>query len=241
MPVNDLLAPPPTVRPVLDEASPLAPLVRRVDAPTGSSSSPSTTVRSEIRPTLQHFEQLGVPLHVVPDPARWPADPGDWKGTVARGGLIESHAIAHPNLRVTGLARAARRESLHPGRRRSPACSVAGPRCSALPTATGPTTFRRSHTSAATAPSLLWTGSTNNGKLTMQHGFLEPGDIILMHYRTTLNADLDDVAQRRLGPRGSGSVDSRTTSADPDGGFGSAGTPKGTAPRSGPFPSGVAR
>lgn len=41
-----------------------------------------------------------------------------------------------------------------------------------------------------------WTGSTNIGQLTMQEGELKPGDIILMHYRDTLIADLDDVAAR---------------------------------------------
>ncbi len=122
------------------------------------------------------------------------ADPDYWKGSVARGGLIESHTITHPNLRTTGLG-AARREI-----------------CTPADTFTGlfgrrPTLFRPpygnwtdnvraiAHQCGYRAV-VLWTGSTNNGKLTMQHGLLEPGDIILMHYRTTLNADLDDVVAR---------------------------------------------
>jgi peptidoglycan/xylan/chitin deacetylase (PgdA/CDA1 family) len=43
-----------------------------------------------------------------------------------------------------------------------------------------------------------WKGSTNNGRLTMQDGPLHPGDIILLHWRKTLAADLADVINRCL-------------------------------------------
>ncbi len=39
---------------------------------------------------------------------------------------------------------------------------------------------------------VLWTGSTNDGRLDLQHpGPLQPGDIILMHFRTDLRRNLE--------------------------------------------------
>jgi len=192
-PPNDLLAPAPTVLPALDQAG-MAPSVRRVD--TTDRVIFITIDDGQIRDPsyLEHFERLGVPFSSFLTQPMAKADPEFWKATLARGGSIQTHTISHPNLRAVGPA-AARREICDPA---DTFTELFGTR---------PTLFRPPYGNSNDAVRsiaqqcgyravVLWTGSTNNGKLTMQDVHLQPGDIILMHYRDTLNADLDDVVAR---------------------------------------------
>jgi peptidoglycan/xylan/chitin deacetylase (PgdA/CDA1 family) len=43
---------------------------------------------------------------------------------------------------------------------------------------------------------VMWAGSTNNGKLTMQTGALQNGDVILLHWRLDLLDNLHDLVTR---------------------------------------------
>jgi peptidoglycan/xylan/chitin deacetylase (PgdA/CDA1 family) len=193
-PPNDLIAPPPTVVPALDRSNGLAPFVRRVD--TTDRVIFITIDDGQVRePTyLDHFEELGVPFTSFLTLPMAQADPEFWKGTLERGGLIETHTIKHPNLRTVGEA-TVRREVCEPadafaemfGRR---------PTLFRPPYGNSNDTVRRIANECGYAAVVHWTGSTNNGKLTMQDVVLQPGDIILMHYRDTLHADLGDVVAR---------------------------------------------
>jgi peptidoglycan/xylan/chitin deacetylase (PgdA/CDA1 family) len=193
-PPNDLLAPPPTVLPELDSSGGLAPQVRRVD--TTDRVIFITIDDGQVRDPsyLDHFAELGVPFTSFVTQPMAEADPAFWNGTVERGGSLQTHTIRHPDLHTTNES-TARREICGPAEEFT---TLFGER----PTLFRPPYGNSNETVRAIAGKcgyhavVLWTGSTNNGKLTMQNVQLQPGDIILMHYRDTLNADLDDVVAR---------------------------------------------
>lgn len=193
-PPNDLLAPPPTVVTPLPVVDGMAPLVRRVE--TTDRVIFITIDDGQIRdPTyLEHFERMGVPFTSFLTRPMAEADPAFWQGTLARGGSIQTHTINHPNLRTTGEA-AARREICEPAETFT---NLFGTRPTLFrpPYGNSNDMVRRIAAECGYRAVVLWTGSTNDGKLTMQDVVLQPGDIILMHYRVTLNADLDDVVAR---------------------------------------------
>lgn len=193
-PPNDLLAPPPTVVPNLPVTDGLAPKLHRV--PTTDRVIFITIDDGQIRyPSyLDHFARLGVPFTSFLLQTTAQADPGYWKATTERGGTIQTHTITHPNLRVTAEAKA-RTEICEPA---DVFTQMFGKRPTLFrpPYGNSNDMVRRIAPQCGYRAVVLWAGSTNDGKLTMQDGLLQPGDIILMHYRTTLNADLDDVAAR---------------------------------------------
>jgi peptidoglycan/xylan/chitin deacetylase (PgdA/CDA1 family) len=123
------------------------------------------------------------------------AEPAFWRRAVAAGGTIQSHTVSHPDLTTLGLA----------GLRRE-VCGTIEP-YTALSGGKRPALFRppfgkvnssvqRVAAECGYQGVILWKGSTNNGRLTMQEGALQPGDIILLHFRDTLRDDIDDVVAR---------------------------------------------
>lgn len=191
---NDLVAPPPTVLPDLGPEGALAPQVRRVD--TTDRVIFLTIDDGQVRDPsyLEHFAQLGVPFTSFLTRPMATADPAYWQGTVDRGGSLQTHTIRHPNLHEAGES-AARREICEPA---DNFAWLFGQRPTLFrpPYGNSNDTVRRIAAGCGYHAVVLWTGSTNEGKLTMQDVHLQPGDIILMHYRDTLNADLDDVVAR---------------------------------------------
>ena len=192
--VNDLLAPPPTVRPDLDTDDGMAPLVRRVD--TTDRVIFITIDDGQIRDpaVLDQMTQMGLPFTSFLTQPYATAAPDFWKGTQAAWGIVETHTITHPDLREVSEA-AQRKEICRPadtfeelfGRR---------PTLFRPPYGNSSDSVRRIAKECGYDAVVLWTGSTNNGRLTMQQIDLQPGDIILMHYRDTLGADLADVLAR---------------------------------------------
>jgi len=193
-PPNDLLAPPPTVVTPIAVTNGLAPQVSRVD--TTDRVIFITIDDGQIRDPsyLDHFAQMGVPFTSFLTEPMAKADPEFWKGTEARGGRIQAHTITHPNLRVTAEAKA-RTEICQPA---DTFTGLFGTRPTLFrpPYGNSNDMVRRIAAECGYKAVVLWKGSTNDGKLTMQDVTLHPGDIILMHYRKTLNADLDDVVAR---------------------------------------------
>lgn len=191
---NDLLAPFPTVLPTLDNAGDTVPLVSRVD--TTDRVVFVTIDDGQVRdPTyLDHFRMLGVPFTSFLTQPMATADPAFWAATEAAGGTIQTHTITHPNLRGASES-TARKEICGPadtftrlfGRR---------PTLFRPPYGNSSDTVRRVAAECGYRAVVYWTGSTNNGVLTMQDVVLKPGDIILMHYRDTLHDDLNDVVNR---------------------------------------------
>jgi peptidoglycan/xylan/chitin deacetylase (PgdA/CDA1 family) len=192
--VNDLLAPPPTVVPELTSENGLAPQIRRVD--TTDRVIFITIDDGQVRDpaVLDYMVGLGLPFTSFLTEPMAEADPEFWKGTQSAWGIIETHTINHPDLRKAGES-TQEREICAPadtfeelfGRR---------PTLFRPPYGNSSDSVRRIAADCGYDAVVLWTGSTNNGKLTMQDVELEPGDIILMHYRDTLRADLDDVLAR---------------------------------------------
>lgn len=191
---NDLLAPPPTVRPQLESDGDLAPLVRRVD--TTDRVIFITIDDGQVRDpaVLDYMLTLGLPFTSFLTVPYAEADPSFWAGTQAAWGMIETHTINHPNLREASAA-TQRREICEPadtfaelfGRR---------PTLFRPPYGNSNDSVRRIAKDCGYDAVVLWTGSTNNETLTMQDGPLEPGDIVLVHYRDTLHADLDAIMAR---------------------------------------------
>lgn len=193
-PPNDLLAPPPTVVPPSVTADGMAPLVRRVDTTDRVVfiTIDDGNIRNPSYP--DHLARLGVPFTSFLTQPMAKADPAYWKSMVERGGTIQTHTISHPNLRTVGAERM-RREICEPVMTFT-ALFGARPTLFRPPYGNSSDAVRRVAAECGYAAVVLWTGSTNVGKLTMQDVVLKPGDIILMHYRDTLDADLDDLVAR---------------------------------------------
>jgi peptidoglycan/xylan/chitin deacetylase (PgdA/CDA1 family) len=191
---NPLLAPPPTVLPELDADSGLAPHVRRVD--TTDRVVFITIDDGQVRDpaVLRYLRELQVPFTSFLTEPLAEADPDFWRGTQAAWGMVETHTITHPNLRAAGEA-TMRREICEPadtfeelfGRR---------PTLFRAPYGNSNESVQRIAADCGYDAVVHWGGSTNNGVLSMQQEQLQPGDIILMHYRDTLREDLADVVRR---------------------------------------------
>lgn len=193
-PPNDLLAPPPTVVPSFDTSDGRAPVVHRVET-----TDPVIFITIDDGQTrdptyLEHFLRLGVPFTSFLTQPLALAEPQYWTGTIATGGTVQTHSINHPNLRVSGEEKV-RREVCEPADTFAFAFG-ARPTLFRPPYGNYDDRVRRVALECGYRAVVHWTGSTNNGVLTMQDGPLEAGDIILMHYRDTLHADLDDVVAR---------------------------------------------
>jgi peptidoglycan/xylan/chitin deacetylase (PgdA/CDA1 family) len=115
-----------------------------------------------------------------------------WKQTQLIGGIVEAHTINHPDLTKVSA-----------GQLQSEVCGTLDD----FQTRFGrrPTLFRPPYGSyndnvRAVAAScgfkaiVMWKGSTNDGRFDLQDGTqLTPGDIVLLHWRTDLYADLQKV------------------------------------------------
>jgi peptidoglycan/xylan/chitin deacetylase (PgdA/CDA1 family) len=121
-------------------------------------------------------------------------DPAFWRRAVLAGGEIQSHTLTHPDL--TQVSAATLRNEM---------CGTLGPYEAMF--GRRPTLFRppfgksndavrRQAAECGYKGVILWKGSTNNGRLTMQEGPLQAGDILLLHWRDTLRDDIDDVVAR---------------------------------------------
>jgi peptidoglycan/xylan/chitin deacetylase (PgdA/CDA1 family) len=143
---------------------------------------------------IDHLQQLRVPFTVFLTMGPAQEDPAFWRRAVAAGGTIESHTLTHADLTTVSGA-ALRREvcgTLEP----YTALSGRRPTLFRPPYGKLNEAVRRQAAECGYRAVILWTGSTNNGRLTMQEGPLHAGDILLLHWRDTLAADLDDVVAR---------------------------------------------
>jgi peptidoglycan/xylan/chitin deacetylase (PgdA/CDA1 family) len=143
---------------------------------------------------LDHLAELDIPFTNFLTMGPVQADPEFWRRAQAVGGTIQSHTMTHPDLTRTSSSSM-----------RYEVCGTLDPYQSMFgvrPTLFRPPfgklndTVRRQAAACGYKAILLWKGSTNNGRLTMQEGPLQPGDVILLHWRDTLSADIDDVVAR---------------------------------------------
>jgi peptidoglycan/xylan/chitin deacetylase (PgdA/CDA1 family) len=122
------------------------------------------------------------------------ADPAFWRRAVAAGGTIESHTLTHPDL--TTVSRSVLRSEMCGTIEPYQALSGRRPTLFRPPYGKADDAVRRQAAECGYRAVILWMGSTNNGRLTMQEGALHPGDILLLHWRDTLAADIADVVAR---------------------------------------------
>lgn len=119
------------------------------------------------------------------------ADPAFWARARAVGGTVEAHSLEHPNLTKVPADRI-----------RSEVCGSAD----VVQQVTGvrPTLFRPPYgayndTVRAIASEcgfvalVMWKGTTNDGRVDLQEGVLQPGDILLLHWRADLLVNLQRV------------------------------------------------
>jgi peptidoglycan/xylan/chitin deacetylase (PgdA/CDA1 family) len=119
------------------------------------------------------------------------ADPTYWDQVQHVGGTIESHTIHHPDLTKLG-----------PTQQRTEICGTLDSyqaQFGRRPTLFRPPYGNYNDSVRAIAAScgfkavVLWDASTNPGRVDFQHGTIQPGDIILMHWRTDLYDDLNNL------------------------------------------------
>jgi peptidoglycan/xylan/chitin deacetylase (PgdA/CDA1 family) len=143
---------------------------------------------------LDHFGELHIPFTAFLTLGPAQEDPAFWRRALTVGGTIQSHTINHPDLTTVGGA-TLRREvcgTLDPFEQ----AFYRRPTLFRPPYGSSNDAVRRQAAECGYKAVILWKGSTNNGRLTMQEGPLHPGDIILLHWRDTLRDDIDDVVAR---------------------------------------------
>jgi peptidoglycan/xylan/chitin deacetylase (PgdA/CDA1 family) len=184
---------PQTPKPVAEKQpsyppGPLAPLVSQIK--TTKKVAYITIDDGVVRdPRVLAFEQrehLPITMFLV----RWTAKAGKdyWNKMQAAGAIVEDHTITHPSLR--GLPYARQQHEI---------CTLLGdykswfgkrPLLFRPPDGEYDSATRRAASSCGLKDVVLWTATMSNGVLAFQHKHLEPGTIILLHFKTNLYDEL---------------------------------------------------
>ena len=141
---------------------------------------------------LEKLHDLGIPFTSFLTLPYAREDQGYWKRSLELGGRIESHTTNHPDLKKVSPSRTI----LEVCSTRQPFFEMFGqPQLLFRPPYGNVTEMvRRAAAGCGFRAVVLWKGSLNNGVLALQDGRLNPGDIILMHYRPQAFADIQAVA-----------------------------------------------
>lgn len=106
------------------------------------------------------------------------------------GADVEDHTINHPNLR--GKPYAIQRKEICDDADAETAEFGRRPTLFRPPYGTYDSNTQRAAADCGMRAVVLWTASVNDGRVQFQQGdHLNPGDIVLMHFRTTFAADYD--------------------------------------------------
>jgi peptidoglycan/xylan/chitin deacetylase (PgdA/CDA1 family) len=144
---------------------------------------------------LDQLDRYRLPFTVFLTMGPAQADPAFWRRAVAAGGTIQSHTLTHPDL--TRLGGSSLRNEVCGTIEAYTALGGRRPTLFRPPYGKVNDAVRRQAAECGYRAVIMWQGSTNNGRLTMQDGGgLQPGDILLLHWRDTLAADIDDVVAR---------------------------------------------
>lgn len=186
-----LLPPPPPARVVPLPADELAPVISRV--PTADRVVFLTVDDGIVRDpaVLDHLAWHQLPFGVYLTKRYADQDPGFWRRAVAAGGTIQSHTITHRDL--TRLGGAALRWEVCGTIEPYEALSGRRPTLFRPPYGLYNRAVRRLVAECGYRAVVLWKGATDDGRLALQEGALQPGDIILLHWRESLRADIDDI------------------------------------------------
>jgi peptidoglycan/xylan/chitin deacetylase (PgdA/CDA1 family) len=137
------------------------------------------------------LQQAHLPITVFLTKPYGTADPGFWHAVQATGATIEDHTITHPFL-----------THLTPASQRSEICGLLDSYQQMF--GRRPTLFRPPYgdyndgvraiaESCGLRALVMWSGSTNDGRVDFQAPPIHPGDILLMHWRTDLLVNLQHV------------------------------------------------
>jgi peptidoglycan/xylan/chitin deacetylase (PgdA/CDA1 family) len=119
------------------------------------------------------------------------SDPAFWARARTVGGTIEAHTINHPDLTKVS-ADQARREICGSADAIAAATGVR-PALFRPPYGAYNDTVRAIVAQCGFRAMVMWKGSTNDGRVDFQEGGPKPGDILLMHWRTDLLTNLQNV------------------------------------------------
>ena len=144
----------------------------------------------------EKLHELGIPFTSFLTQPYAREDVAYWRRTQELGGTIQGHTTNHPDLRKTNPNRTA----LEVCSTRQPFEELFGqPQTLFRPPYGNVTpTVRQAAAGCGVRAVVLWKGTLNNGVLALQDGRLNPGDIILMHYRPQAFADIQAVALAAL-------------------------------------------
>jgi peptidoglycan/xylan/chitin deacetylase (PgdA/CDA1 family) len=143
---------------------------------------------------LDHLADLRIPFTMFLTMGPVQEDPGFWHRARRVGGTVQSHTMTHPDL--TRVSAATLRQEVCGTLDPYQAMFGVRPTLFRPPFGKSNDAVRRQAAECGYRGLILWKGSTNNGRLTMQEGPLQAGDIILLHWRDTLRDDIDDVVAR---------------------------------------------
>jgi peptidoglycan/xylan/chitin deacetylase (PgdA/CDA1 family) len=143
---------------------------------------------------LDHVAGLRIPFTMFLTMGPVQEDPEFWRRARSVGGTVQSHTLTHADL--TRVSAATLRQEVCGTLDPYQAMFGVRPTLFRPPFGKSNDAVRRQAAECGYQGVILWKGSTNNGRLTMQEGPLQPGDILLLHWRDTLRADIDDVIAR---------------------------------------------
>ncbi|MBS1848504.1 MAG: polysaccharide deacetylase family protein [Actinobacteria bacterium] len=138
----------------------------------------------------RRFIAAGIPVTIFPVATAVAADPAFFAEWLSHGAVLGNHTINHPNLPKLGLA----------GQQRE-ICGAADiltqklgqrPRFVRAPYGNYNAVTKQALASCGFKYLVYWHAAVNDGRVQFQAGSaLQPGDIILMHFRKTFDIDFD--------------------------------------------------
>jgi peptidoglycan/xylan/chitin deacetylase (PgdA/CDA1 family) len=131
---------------------------------------------------LKLFQAAHVPITLFLEVDAIKSDPGYFRPLQESGAVIENHTISHPNLK--GRSYASQKREICGGADRLAAWYGRRPLLFRPPGGTHDATTLKVVHDCGMKAAFYWTETTDHGKVFYQQGHtVQPGDIILMHFR----------------------------------------------------------
>lgn len=143
----------------------------------------------------ERFIRAGIPVTIFPVATAIGADPDFFRAWLDHGATLGNHTFTHPNLNTIGLA--AQKHEICGAADYAEQMLGQRPRLLRPPYGNHNATTQRAMASCGFRYIVMWHAAVNEGRVQFQGGDrLEPGDIILMHFRKTFDMDFDAAIER---------------------------------------------
>jgi peptidoglycan/xylan/chitin deacetylase (PgdA/CDA1 family) len=178
-------------KPVALAPGPLAPIVSKIDTtdPVVFLTIDDGLVQDPA--VVEYLRATGIPVTLFPTPPYVEQNPAYFESIHALGASVQNHTISHKNL-----------TTLTPGEQQHEVCDVPPifqarfgerPWLFRPPGGAVDSNVQYAVRSCGLRAIVLWRATMNDGRLDTQGGPLQPGDIVLLHFRNDLRTNLEVV------------------------------------------------